>query len=65
MSLGEKMSLTGELETSKTDAGRVQTASAFENYEKQMTQQSDAGHTSYSSKQYKVNPLLLDDSIAK
>ena len=63
MSIGEKMSLTGEIETSKTDIINIERGhtSAFENYEKQMTQQSDAGQTSYSSKQYKVNPLLLDD----
>lgn len=64
MSIGEKMSLAGEVEAAHAAAVRVH-STALDQYEKQLTQQSDTNQTTYSSKQYKINPLLLDDHVFK
>ena len=57
-SIGEKMSLAGEGEAMKA---KIFNMSTLENKERQLSQHSESGVETYSSKQYKINPLLLDD----
>ena len=61
--IGEKMSLAGESGTNTMKA-KIFNMSTLEMKERQLSQNSDGVET-YSSKQYKINPLLLDDQILK
>lgn len=58
-SIGEKMSLAGDSSALKYDANS--NLLFYERGRMHMTPQSESGQETYSSKQYRVNPLLLDE----
>lgn len=57
------MSLTGEIEERDPQAKANNTI--VQSKEPPFSQVSESGQETYSSKQYKVNPLLLDDQVLK